>query len=77
MRKINIVDGIEQVLAYTPSAGSDDNVTGWACGAIPTAKKEDPQQAFEAAPVEYKNKPPVLITYLFTIIHPHYFGSGV
>ena len=48
--KINIVDGIEQVLDYTPSGNSDETVTGWACGAIPVAKKEDPQQAFAAAP---------------------------
>ena len=43
--KISIIEGIEQVLSYTPSAGSDESVTGWACGAIPTAKKE------EAAPI--------------------------
>ncbi len=48
--KINIVDGIEQVLAYTPSVNSDETVTGWACGAIPVARKEDPQQAVAAVP---------------------------
>ena len=48
--KINIVDGIEQVLSYTPSGNSDETVTGWACGAIPVARKEDPQQAVAAVP---------------------------
>lgn len=48
--KINIVDGIEQVLAYTPSGNSDEAVTGWACGAIPVAKKEDPKQEPEPTP---------------------------
>lgn len=47
--KINIVDGIEQVLAYTPSGNSDESVTGWACGAIPVGKKDDHQQAVAAA----------------------------
>lgn len=42
--KITIVDGVEQVLSYTPSASSDDNVKGWACGAIPTAKKEETKE---------------------------------
>ena len=56
--KISIIEGVEQVLAYTPSGGSDENVTGWACGAIPTAKKEvvDEQSAgaiaAESAPVD-------------------------
>jgi hypothetical protein len=38
--KINIEEGIEQVLEYTPPVSTDDNVTEWACGAIPEAKKE-------------------------------------
>lgn len=45
--KITIVDGIEQVLSYTPSGVSDDNVTGWACGSIPTAP-----HAPQSAPVQ-------------------------
>lgn len=45
--KISIVEGVEQVLSYTPSANSDDNVTGWACGAIPTAKKEESKEVID------------------------------
>lgn len=45
--KISIVDKVEQVLGYTPSAGSDDDVTEWACGAIPEAKKEEVKQVVE------------------------------
>jgi hypothetical protein len=48
--KISIVEGIEQVLSYTPSVGSDDNVTGWACGAIPTAKNEVSAPIVETLP---------------------------
>ena len=45
--KISIVDKVEQVLGYTPSGGSDDDVTEWACGAIPDAKKEEVKPVVE------------------------------
>lgn len=48
--KINIDNGIEQVLGYVPDANTE-NVTGWACGEIPTAKKEEPKK-------ETANTPP-------------------
>ena len=38
--KISIIDGVEQVLYYNTSA-NEESVTGWACGAIPTEKKEE------------------------------------
>ena len=42
MRKINIENGIEQVLAYTPSGNSDETMLQvGSCGAIPVAKKEE------------------------------------
>jgi len=45
--KISIVDKVEQIMSYTPSGGSDDYVTGWACGAIPEAKKEEVKPVVE------------------------------
>ena len=45
--KISIVDKVEQIMSYTPSGGSDDDVTGWACGAIPEAKKEEVKPVVE------------------------------
>jgi len=54
--KISIIDGIEQVLSYNPDPNAV-TVKGWACGAIPEAKKEvvDEQSAgsiaAESAPV--------------------------
>lgn len=50
--KITIVDGVEQVLSYTPSGGSDENVTGWACGAIPSAPVQQ-----QSAPVQQQSAP--------------------
>ncbi len=44
--KINIVEGVEQVLSYNPTGIQEENVTAWACGAIPTAKSEhEPTQS--------------------------------
>ena len=48
--RINIVDGIEQVLSYNPDP-NDVTVRGWACGAIPEAKVEQVQES-ETAPVQ-------------------------
>ena len=48
--KISIVDKVEQVLGYTPSGGSDEDVTEWACGAIPEAKKEEAKPVVEHVP---------------------------
>ena len=45
--KISIVDKVEQIMSYTPSGGSDDDVTEWACGAIPAAKKEEAKPVVE------------------------------
>ena len=35
--KINIIEGVEQVLSYTKPSESEEVVTAWACGAIPAA----------------------------------------
>lgn len=49
--KINIENGIEQVLSYTPSTDThDENVTAWACGAIPEVKQPAPAQTTTAPP---------------------------
>jgi hypothetical protein len=43
--KINVVEGIEQVLSYTKTSESEEAVTAWACGAIPAAVVvEQPEQ---------------------------------
>lgn len=38
--KINIENGVEQVLSYSLSEQNEENVTSWACGAIPKAKEQ-------------------------------------
>lgn len=35
--KINVIEGVEQVLSYTKPTESEEVVTAWACGVIPAA----------------------------------------
>jgi hypothetical protein len=52
--KINVIEGVEQVLSYTKPAESEEVVTAWACGAIPAAVvSEQPAQTTPvSAPAE-------------------------
>ena len=49
--KINVIEGVEQVLSYTKPTESEEVVTSWACGAIPAAVVivEQPEQPTTAS----------------------------
>ena len=42
--KINVIEGVEQVLSYTKPTESEEVVTAWACGAIPAAVAVEQQE---------------------------------